>query len=259
MMQESLAERLRVLRARRGLNLTDAATRIGVTRHTLAALERGQEPHFATLAKLAEGYGVPVEELLEAEESVPVPLGQASESARRAEETQTGPKTPQEEPLLSRPEIDDWLIEQGHMDREAFLSWAEELADVEEIEQAIAELHETRDSILDDLRNDEVRSRLFGPAQTEGITGDDWTREVFRPIKMARRLANEIRREYTARELGLVNYSRVLFVEGATDDYLVREQDPDSEYVRERHTRLLEARQVAARKLEESYEKALAL
>src|SRR5688500_2970164 len=64
MMQGSLATRLRVLRARKGLNLTDAAHRIGVTRHTLASLEKGgQEPHFDTLAKLAEGYGVPVEDL----------------------------------------------------------------------------------------------------------------------------------------------------------------------------------------------------
>ena len=66
MMQGSLAERLRILRAREGLTLTEASERIGITRHTLSSLERGgQEPHYPTLAKIAKGYGVPVEGLLE--------------------------------------------------------------------------------------------------------------------------------------------------------------------------------------------------
>jgi len=66
--------------------------------------------------------------------------------------------------------------------------------------------------------------------------------------------------EYVARELGLVNYSRELFVEGKADAYLVYEHDRAShEHARERHERLLEARQAAARELEESYAKALAL
>src|SRR5215210_6718037 len=66
MMQGSLAERLRVLRARRGFTLTEAAERAGVQRQTLALLERGERhPHTPTLHKLANGYGTPVEELLE--------------------------------------------------------------------------------------------------------------------------------------------------------------------------------------------------
>ena len=74
MMQGSLAERLRILRARKGLTLTEASERIGITRHTLRSLERGgQDPHYPTLHKIAEGYGVPVEELLEEA----VPLGKA--------------------------------------------------------------------------------------------------------------------------------------------------------------------------------------
>jgi transcriptional regulator with XRE-family HTH domain len=70
-MQESLAMRLRVLRAERGLSLTEAAERAGIQRQTLALLERGERhPHDPTLAKIAKGYGVPVEDLLE--ESVPL-------------------------------------------------------------------------------------------------------------------------------------------------------------------------------------------
>lgn len=66
MMQGSFAERLRVLRAQRGLALTEAAEQIGIDRHTLRALELGERtPRYPTLAKIAEGYGVPVEELLE--------------------------------------------------------------------------------------------------------------------------------------------------------------------------------------------------
>jgi transcriptional regulator with XRE-family HTH domain len=75
MMQGSLAERLRILRARKGLSLTEASERIVITRHTLRSLELGgQEPHYPTLHKIAEGYGVLVEDLLE---EPTVPLGEA--------------------------------------------------------------------------------------------------------------------------------------------------------------------------------------
>jgi transcriptional regulator with XRE-family HTH domain len=76
MIPGSLAERLRVLRAQRGMTLVEAAEQAGVGRDTLSDLERGRRhPVMPTLAKIAEGYGVPVEELLE-----PVPLGEASET-----------------------------------------------------------------------------------------------------------------------------------------------------------------------------------
>jgi transcriptional regulator with XRE-family HTH domain len=65
-MQESLAEKLRVLRAQRGLSLLAASKQLGIDRHTLRRVELGiQDPQYPTLAKIAEGYGVPVEELLE--------------------------------------------------------------------------------------------------------------------------------------------------------------------------------------------------
>jgi transcriptional regulator with XRE-family HTH domain len=66
-MQRSLAERLRVLRARKGLSLLAASEQLGVDRHTLRDLElgRGRTPRYPTLAKIAEGYEVPVEDLLE--------------------------------------------------------------------------------------------------------------------------------------------------------------------------------------------------
>lgn len=66
MMQGSLATRLRVLRAERGLTQRQAAARAGVTPETISDLERGKRhAYMPTLAKIAKGYGVPVEDLLE--------------------------------------------------------------------------------------------------------------------------------------------------------------------------------------------------
>src|SRR5215208_4374562 len=57
-MQDTLARKLRVLRAE--------AQRTGVDKDTLSKLERGiRHPHDVTISRLAKGYDVPVEELLE--------------------------------------------------------------------------------------------------------------------------------------------------------------------------------------------------
>jgi transcriptional regulator with XRE-family HTH domain len=54
------------LRAQRGMTLVEAAEQAGVGRDTLSDLERGRRhPVMPTLAKIAQGYGVPVEDLLE--------------------------------------------------------------------------------------------------------------------------------------------------------------------------------------------------
>jgi transcriptional regulator with XRE-family HTH domain len=75
-MQGSLATKLRVLRAERGLTLRQAAERVRVRPATLSDIEHGRSrPHDVTLAKIAKGYLVPLEELLEEE---PVPLREAS-------------------------------------------------------------------------------------------------------------------------------------------------------------------------------------
>lgn len=81
---ERLAQKLRVLRAREGLSLEEAAQGAGITRQTLGPLERGKRHAYrTTLEKLARGYGVPVEELLEpqrADEEAALTFG---ESLRR--------------------------------------------------------------------------------------------------------------------------------------------------------------------------------
>jgi transcriptional regulator with XRE-family HTH domain len=84
---EALAERLRVLRAKRGLGLVEAADRIGVERHTLRDLERGTRPNprHVTLQKLARFYGVPVEALLVPD--LPLPQEEEEQPALPLEET----------------------------------------------------------------------------------------------------------------------------------------------------------------------------
>jgi|SRR5215207_10050496 len=79
MMHESLARKLRVLRAARGITLAEAEELTGVTRETLGALEHGQRGAYtSTLEKIADGYGTTVSALLAAEEPEVSPAGKAS-------------------------------------------------------------------------------------------------------------------------------------------------------------------------------------
>src|SRR5215213_3668293 len=71
MVTRSLDMKLRVLRAERQLSLREASARTGVDKVALSRYERGLgRPQDLTLAKIAKGYGVGVEELLE--EAVPL-------------------------------------------------------------------------------------------------------------------------------------------------------------------------------------------
>src|SRR5918997_663046 len=66
LMQGSLGHKLRLMRAQRGLSLREAARRAGMVKETISDIERGKtHPYDVTLAKLAQAYEVPIEELLE--------------------------------------------------------------------------------------------------------------------------------------------------------------------------------------------------
>lgn len=95
-MQDTLARKLRVLRAERGLTLRGAEELTGVDKDTLSKIERGlRHPYDVTLSKLAKGYGVPVEELLEEQ----VPLAEDPQEMGRLEEERLEadpPKDPQQ-------------------------------------------------------------------------------------------------------------------------------------------------------------------
>src|SRR4051794_6850479 len=94
-MQESLPRKLRLLRAERGLTLEEAARETGVTRETLGLLERGKRhPHAPTLSKIAHGYEVSVEDLLNLEEPAlagkdEAPSTETAEAGRSDEEQRT--------------------------------------------------------------------------------------------------------------------------------------------------------------------------
>jgi transcriptional regulator with XRE-family HTH domain len=66
MMEELLPRKLRVLRAERGLTLLEVAAKAGIGRDTLSYIEQGRRhPSMPTLKKIADAYGVPVEDLIE--------------------------------------------------------------------------------------------------------------------------------------------------------------------------------------------------
>jgi transcriptional regulator with XRE-family HTH domain len=76
MAQDSLARNLRVLRAERGMTLTEASRLSGVNISTISSLEHGERGAYtATLRKLADAYGITLTELLG--EASPVVVGKA--------------------------------------------------------------------------------------------------------------------------------------------------------------------------------------
>src|SRR5215218_10533237 len=99
MIQKPLADRLRLLRAQRGLTVKDAAQQVGVDRHTLRRIELGtQEAQYPTLAKIAEGYSVPIEELIEESAFVgkAEALAEASQETGRLEEERLEADSPKD-------------------------------------------------------------------------------------------------------------------------------------------------------------------
>jgi transcriptional regulator with XRE-family HTH domain len=237
----SIGDKVRATRKAAGISQEEVARRAGVSLNVINRLERGVilDPHYSTLRGIASALEVPVEDLV-----------REPALARKAEAPDPGSR---DQSLISRPEIWKWLLEQGHRTQEEFLSLAGELERLEEVEGAISELHETRDGLIEKLKDRSVQADLFDPPCLEGLVGDDRIREIFRPVKLAWQLEWEIRSEYLARETALVNYSRMLFVEGEAEDYLVR--GSEGEHDHEHHELMLEERR---RMLEEKYAAQLA-
>ncbi len=91
-MQGELGKRLRLIRAERKLSLRQAAREAGLAKETLGDVERGKrQPSDVTLAKLAEVYDVPLQDLFDLEEEderakteePASPLGQAPSTSGR--------------------------------------------------------------------------------------------------------------------------------------------------------------------------------
>ena len=99
MTHESLARKLRILRAARGITLAEAEELTGVTRETLGALEHGQRGAYtSTLEKIARGYGVTVSALLSEVEEPEAELALAGSSPGKVEAPrEAGPPEKSEE------------------------------------------------------------------------------------------------------------------------------------------------------------------
>ncbi len=192
-MQDTLARRLRLLRAERGWTLREAAPKLGVTPGTLSELERGvRHPQDVTLARIAKGYEVPVKELIE-----------EPALAGKAEAPETGPAITWDS-LMSSPESEkerreelrefrEFLLEvhalleeivekykaAGDNDKLTtllnvliFNAWGAEQFVKEEI--GLPEDRETRrvynagahlQDLIDDLREDLQEGQVVGPAE----------------------------------------------------------------------------------------------
>lgn len=167
MTQTSLGHKLRVLRAERGLTLREAASRTGVAKETISDIERGtRHPHDVTLSKLAKGYGVPVEGLLEE----PVPLAEAPEEAGPARK----PRVPLYDDARKGIEMfcDHWehVLETGDLNRQS----------LEELRVGINSFNPVVDALVDaelrDLsrRHHEVTGEplVYGPLALQRKFGD---------------------------------------------------------------------------------------
>src|ERR1700759_2825043 len=78
----ALAGTLQLLRAERGWSLDQLATRSGVSKGVLVALEQGRSnPNLATLARIGDAFGVPVTQLVAGSGDPPVQVS-ARDSGR---------------------------------------------------------------------------------------------------------------------------------------------------------------------------------
>jgi transcriptional regulator with XRE-family HTH domain len=228
-----IGEEIRQRRRQLGLTGTELAVKAGMAPSAVSQIETGKRsPNSTSVMKLAEALGVEVADLYPKAPQARLPL--------------------EDRRLMDRPEVREWLRSRGHMTTQEFLSSAEEHESLEGVEDAIGELYEARDSLLEALRDPVVWKVLFPIEQ--GLSKEATKKALLKQPSYAWTLRNEIRNEYSARETALVNYSRLLFIEGGADDYLVR--GPISEYDHERHEQMLEERH---RVLEESYAKAVAV
>lgn len=203
MMQGSLAERLRVLRAQRGLSLTEASEMLGVNRHTLRDLELGKrEPYGPTMRKIAAGYNVPTARLLEAEE--PVPLGEA-------------PPPGPDEQLIEDPEEDLHIRPVSSSTLEWWIGWIKTLK--EERESAIEEVKQGAPPPLTwifhleaDDKYLEICTEGFSPF-VEAVTERRWMTDF-----SVQRLCHEFSRQF-ADFVKLTDEAKALCAERSADHH----------------------------------------
>jgi putative transcriptional regulator len=131
--------------------------------------------------------------------------------------------------------VEEWMAAHGHRDEDQFRDQLLGLdLDIDEdgrprgLERAIKELRSTRDRLVKDLKKPATRNALF-PRRTGLPTKEERIREALRPAKKAGDLEWEIRHDYLAREVEIINYGRALHARGTTSDHLVYAHKADYE------------------------------
>jgi transcriptional regulator with XRE-family HTH domain len=172
MTQGSLARRLRVLRAERGLTLREAASLTGVAKETISDIERGlRHPHDPTLAKIAKGYSVPVQELLEEPQVSLAGKAEAPQAGRAREE--------QRQRLATLEEIREAYRETREGIDRYCDSWERRFAGDDLDRELVREFLDAAAAFLPALR-DSLVSELIDIAPIVGVAEDDGVSDEMR-------------------------------------------------------------------------------
>jgi transcriptional regulator with XRE-family HTH domain len=217
-----LARRLRILRAERGLSLTDAAEQCDIERNTLSDLERGRRhPYYPTLAKIARGYGLDVEELVDLEPAPPKEGAPESRQQPKAEEVageDIGFSHEVESDLFDRADVRAWL--QGVGAERLLMSDDELLAEWEDLVAGKSILEDASDVLQGELQEAfaeeaRVQRALAGLVNRRGtiLGDDDWERG-----KEYRRMRRMLQARYDYVYRGIEVFNVNLFAQGEAED-----------------------------------------
>jgi transcriptional regulator with XRE-family HTH domain len=202
-------EELRRLRKQRGLTQAKLAVQAGLDPSSLSQIETGaRQPNTRTLEKLAGVLGVEVVDLFPKAQEAPRPL---------------------EQPPTARPEVREWLMEQGA--KFAVMSDAEfsELVLnmeagthkndlLEGIERLVDEITEEDRSVERALMREFAQGGDLFPNTPDG---PDVVKRAFARHKEVMRLRRALADRYQVFRRSLTNYSMRLFDAGRTSDFLV--------------------------------------
>ena len=200
-----------IRRRREAVGLTGAelAAKAGMAPSAVSQIETGKRtPSSTSVVKLASALGVEVGDLYPKAQA-PLPL--------------------EEESLMARPVVRKWLRERGAalalMSEKEFAELVlgmdlevDEDGYPEGIERLVGQLWEEEDSVIGALMREFTHGGELFPLTKKG---PDLVERAFRRHKEVTRLKRELRRAYGARQLGLTNYSRRLYLTGETSDFLV--------------------------------------
>jgi transcriptional regulator with XRE-family HTH domain len=215
-----LARRLRILRAERGLSLTDAAEQCDIERNTLSDLERGRRhPYYPTLAKIARGYGLDVEELVDLEPAPPKEGAPESGQQPKAEEVtgeDIGFSHEVESDLFERVDVRAWLqgVEAERLlmsDDELLAEWQDLVESKPWSEDAVNVLaKELQDVIEEEKKVERALTSLLNKRGT--ILGDD------DQLPMYTRIRRMLRARYEYVYRGIETFNANLFARGEAED-----------------------------------------